>query len=145
MNQGNDVIKSLNERNRAIEQDRDFWKREAIKAQAELGERKIAEVMPEINIRVIADYYGYGSQSRQLIEEMAELMVAINKDYRVSIGATDIQPLEALNNIAGEVADVTIMLEQIKYLLLGSYDIDKIIQDKLQRQMNRIKGVIGIE
>lgn len=35
------------------------------------------------NIKTIADHYGYVNQSRQLIEEMAELMVAINKYERV--------------------------------------------------------------
>lgn len=34
-------------------------------------------------IRYIADHYGYEAQSRQLIEEMAELTQAINKMWRI--------------------------------------------------------------
>ena len=33
-------------------------------------------------IHKIADYYGYEAQSRQLIEEMAELTQALNKLWR---------------------------------------------------------------
>ena len=33
----------------------------------------------EQKIQYIADHYGYEPQSRQLIEEMAELTVALNK------------------------------------------------------------------
>lgn len=36
----------------------------------------------EQKIQYIADHYGYEPQSRQLIEEMAELTVAINKLWR---------------------------------------------------------------
>lgn len=36
----------------------------------------------EQKIQYIAEYYGYETQSRQLIEEMAELTVAINKFWR---------------------------------------------------------------
>lgn len=34
-------------------------------------------------IKIVADHYGYGAQSRQCIEEMAELTQAINKWWRV--------------------------------------------------------------
>ena len=33
-------------------------------------------------IKIIAEHYGYEAQSRQCIEEMAELMQAINKLWR---------------------------------------------------------------
>mgnify|MGYP005829319167 FL=1 len=36
----------------------------------------------EEKIKIIARYYGYEAQSRQLIEEMAELTQAINKLWR---------------------------------------------------------------
>lgn len=36
----------------------------------------------EDKIRIIAEKYGYEPQSRQCIEEMAELIQAINKLYR---------------------------------------------------------------
>ena len=39
----------------------------------------------EKKIRVIANHYGYDAQSRQCIEEMAELTQAINKFGEISL------------------------------------------------------------
>ena len=94
-------------------------------------------------IKKIADTYGYDAQSRQLIEEMAELTVALNKYYRVSILTPErvnfAERIE-LGNIKEEIADVTIMLEQIKYLLqISDTDINEIIEQKLNRQLERIE------
>ena len=94
-------------------------------------------------IKKIADTYGYDAQSRQLIEEMAELTVAINKHYRTSILTTprvNFAERIELGNIKEEIADVTIMLSQIKYLLrISDTDIDQIIEQKLNRQLERIE------
>lgn len=94
-------------------------------------------------IKKIADTYGYDAQSRQLIEEMAELTVALNKYYRVSIltpERVNFAERIKLGNIKEEIADVTIMLEQIKYLLqISDTDIDQIIEQKLNRQLERIE------
>ena len=93
-------------------------------------------------IKKIADTYGYDAQSRQLIEEMAELTVALNKYYRVSIltpERVNFAERIKLGNIKEEIADVTIMLEQIKYLLqISDTDIEQIIDQKLNRQLERI-------
>lgn len=68
-----------------------------------------------------AKYYGYEAQSNQLVEECAELIQAVSKYRRAKAGAG--QPLAedkkavALENLIEEIADVEIMLEQIKYLL----------------------------
>ena len=43
----------------------------------------------EQKIHFIADYYGYEPQSRQLIEEMAELTVALNKAWRKTFDTVD--------------------------------------------------------
>lgn len=95
----------------------------------------------------IADTYGYDTQSRQLIEEMAELTVALNKYYRVSIltpQRVNFAERIELRNIKEEIADVTIMLEQIKYLLsISDTDINEIIEQKLNRQLERIDN--GLE
>ena len=66
-----------------------------------------------------ADYYGYEAQSNQLIEEMAELIQAVNKHKRVlNYGQTVKLTLnDAVNNISEEIADVELMLSQIKHLL----------------------------
>ena len=99
-------------------------------------------------IKKIADTYGYDAQSRQLIEEMEELMVAVNKYHR-ALELYDIEYESAFldirkDDIAEEIADVTIMLEQIKYLLnVSDTDINEIIEQKLNRQLERIEN--GLE
>ena len=93
-------------------------------------------------IKKIADTYGYDSQSRQLIEEMAELTQAINKAWRMGNDFDNL--LVQKRNIKEEIADVTIMIEQIKYLLhISDSDINEIIEQKLNRQLERINN--GLE
>lgn len=89
------------------------------------------------SIRIISTFYGYDAQSRQLIEEMAELTQAINKAWRMGNDFDNL--LVQKRNIKEEIADVTIMLEQIKYLLqISDTDIEQIIEQKLNRQLERI-------
>lgn len=94
--------------------------------------------MNKESIHIIADHYGYEPQSRQLIEEMAELTQAINKAWRFGDDFDNL--LVHKRNIAEEIADVTIMLEQMKYLLRFSDNyIEEIIEQKLYRQLKRIE------
>lgn len=89
-------------------------------------------------IKKISQHYGYDAQSRQLIEEMAELTQAINKAWRMGNDFDNL--LVQKRNIKEEIADVTIMLEQIKYLLnISDTDINEIIKQKLNRQLERIE------
>ena len=83
----------------------------------------------DLRIEQIAAHYGFTSQADMLCEESAEYMVALNKLRR---GKS-----EAYENIKEEVADVLIVARQLRYLL-GYESIDKIIEDKLSRQMRRI-------
>lgn len=83
----------------------------------------------DIRIELIASHYGFTSQADMLSEESAEYMVALNKLRRG-------KP-EAYENIKEEVADVLIMARQLRFLL-GYENIDKIIEEKLNRQMRRI-------
>ena len=92
-------------------------------------------------IKIIAEHYGYEAQSRQCIEEMAELMQAINKLWR-SIGhgqLTEKSFKECLGNLPEEMADVQIMLWQIEYLLSAENMIEEMIEKKLNRQLKRIE------
>ena len=98
--------------------------------------------MNKQSIIKIAETYGFDAQSRQLIEEMAELTVAINKLHRLGKNWTNQDSIwcERMRNISEEIADVYIMLEQIKYLLqISDSDIEQIIQQKLNRQLERIE------
>lgn len=96
------------------------------------------------DIEKIASHYGYEPQSRQLIEEMAELTQAINKLWRYKNKAhKDICDEVAIDvikeNMVEEIADVQIMLWQMLYLLDRQNDIEQIIEYKIKRQLNRIE------
>ena len=102
-------------------------------------------------IQKIADTYGYDAQSRQGIEEMAELTQAINKFWRKEmmcgfVSLDDIKAEETdksklsdekcYQNLVEEIADVQIMLWQMAYML--NADVTQIIKRKLDRQLERI-------
>ena len=94
----------------------------------------------EKKIELIAERYGYEPQSRQCIEEMAELTQAINKLWRKrNFGGNDRQIAEAEEAVLDEMADTLIMLWQIKYLLgFGAEPLAKRIDEKLNRQLERM-------
>jgi NTP pyrophosphatase (non-canonical NTP hydrolase) len=92
-------------------------------------------------IKEIARHYGLASQSDKLIEECAELIQAVNK-YKTALSKKDFsveKGLIALENLIEEIADVEIMIEQIKYLV----DIteDDILAQKIYK-INRTKEKI---
>ena len=104
-------------------------------------------------IKKIADTYDYDAQSRQCIEEMAELTQAINKFWRKQmmcgfVSLDEIKSEETENsklsgekgyqNLVEEIADVQIMLWQMTYLL--NADVTPIIEQKLDRQLERIES-----
>lgn len=98
-------------------------------------------------IQKIADIYGYDAQSRQCIEEMAELTQAINKFWRKDLKCgyeskylwdrTIPNGSKEYNNLVEEIANVQIMLWQMAYLL--NADVLPIIEQKLDRQLERIE------
>ena len=95
-------------------------------------------------IQKIAQTYGYDAQSRQCIEEMAKLTQAINKFWRKQLkcgeaGFSKSIPLSPEHmNLKEEIADVYIMIHQMMYLL-GIKSIEKTVNEKLDRQMERIE------
>ena len=82
------------------------------------------------------DTYGTKAQMMQCIEEMAELIQAINKYFRSS---TQFKWAEAYDSVVEEIADVQIMLEQMR-LLFGDKAVDEQITAKLGRLEKRLKG-----
>lgn len=98
-------------------------------------------------IEQISEHYGYDPQSRQLIEEMAELTKALNKFWRKNLHCGEIKLTPELverlkqtkeyTDILEETADVHIMIMQITHLL--QLDIMPMIDFKLQRQCKRIE------
>ena len=97
----------------------------------------------EQKIQYIANHYGYESQSRQLVEELSELIQAVCKHNRAFGG----KRLSKFSNcpekdaLIEEMADVTIMMSQLQYILgIGNLDLDYRIERKLNRQIERIKN-----
>ena len=73
--------------------------------------------------------WGISSQLNMLIEEMAELMVEVRHIDR-GIDSP---------GLPGEVADVEIMLEQLKYILAIEKDVETIKELKI----NRLKKMLS--
>lgn len=95
------------------------------------------------DIELIASLCGYEAQSRQLIEEMAELTQAINKVWRMEqkdkLSITESITLDAYkNNVVEEIADVQIMLWQMLCLLGAQDKIEPVIARKIDRQLERL-------
>lgn len=77
-------------------------------------------------IQKIANYYGLDNQLNKTIEECAELIQALVK-------------LESRENTIEEIADVQIMLKQMLYLLDCEKEVEKVMEYKINRQLERIK------
>ena len=71
--------------------------------------------------------YGLENQLNQLQEECAELIVAVNKTRRCNF--IDLDPL------VDEIADVTIMMEQI----INHFNLEIRVNDRIQFKLNRLK------
>lgn len=80
--------------------------------------------------------YGQGSQLDQSVEEMAELIQALNKFKRKHRRSEDTVPIRV--NIAEEIADVEIMLEQLKIIFRCSGQVDVWRKKKLKRLAENI-------
>ena len=79
-----------------------------------------------------AEHYGYEPQSNMLIEEMAELTQAISK-YRRDNSKKN------FDNIIEEIADVEVILHQIKHLLgINPKYVEQIKIEKVNRTKERI-------
>lgn len=115
---------------------------------------KAVRRMVDERIKQIATVYGYDAQSRQCIEKMAELTKAINKMWRKSFlcGFVTLEEVQAeetektkfsdekeWKDVVEEIADVEIMLEQMKVLLNCTDDVKAVKEQKLERQIKRIR------
>lgn len=88
-------------------------------------------------VREIAAHYGIKSQEQVAIEECAELIEAITKSNRRKDSAKEF--VASISDIAGEIADVLIMCEQLTYL----YGIGEVVKEqidyKISRQLDRMQ------
>lgn len=79
-------------------------------------------------IQKIADNYGLDNQLNKTIEECAELIQSLAK-------------LESRENTIEEIADVQIMLKQMLYLLDCEKEVEKVMEYKINRQLERSENV----
>lgn len=78
--------------------------------------------------------YGKDAQVFMAIEEMSELMKALSKEYRASAS----QKSRTIENIAEEIADVSIMLEQLRMIFGIDIDVLEIRTKKIKRLAQRL-------
>lgn len=89
-----------------------------------------------------ANYYGFCAQKDQLIEEMAELIQAMNKYCRTcgNRQRTELVLHEARHNVIEEIGDVEVMLQQIKYLMgINERAVEESKEAKILRTRARIE------
>lgn len=84
------------------------------------------------DLKKIANHYGLRRQLWQTVEETAELTQVICKTGRYDMDTVR-------DHLVEEVADVSIMIDQIVYLL-GYNMIAKIREEKIKRQLERISN-----
>lgn len=105
-------------------------------------ERIISMKTHEDKIKEIVAYYGYEAQSRQLIDEMAELTQAVNKLWRINKGyklADSTTKKMYFDNVIEEIADVEVCLSYVKTALdIKSEQIDRVKSYKVDREIQRI-------
>ena len=82
------------------------------------------------------EVYGKEAQSRQAMEECAELVQAINKCLRYP------NKEECKDNLIEEIADVEIMLYQLKEMFyINETEIHEWKEKKAKREKKRVKNI----
>lgn len=82
--------------------------------------------------------WGLVAQYDQCVEEMAEMIVAINKYKRKVLYKEYQNDNKVINNLIEEIADVSICLEQMKHFF-KDYKIDEVIEQKMQKFLKEIE------
>lgn len=98
----------------------------------------------KVEIKKIARHYGSRHQTLKTLEEIGELTIELSKLsvlnttplHLVSYGEIDNQ----LAKVMGEIADVEIMLAQIKYLYDCEDAVETIKKQKVVRQIERMRA-----
>ena len=97
-------------------------------------------MMYEQKIRLIAEHYGTNNQLVQMAEESAELGQAALKYRRAHHGKPiDLEAMRVTRlNLIEEMVDTLIMIEQLCHLLGCEQGVKDIVDEKLDRQLERI-------
>ena len=83
------------------------------------------------------DKWGIDSQLDQATEEMAELIVAINKVKRTKLDLA-YKKEQVMDNFFEEIADVKMCIEQLEYLF-GEKQVEEMLEKKLQKFLGQLK------
>ena len=89
------------------------------------------------DIRRIVEHFGEEPQIRQTMEECAELIVALNKYLRYEDDPE--RRGSAINDIFEEMADVYVMIEQLKFIFGDIGETEHIAEGKVLRTLERIR------
>lgn len=89
------------------------------------------------NLLFIIDTYGTNKQEDKAIEEMSELQKAILK-HRENKRAEEKQA------VIDEIADVAVMLEQLKIIYSCHKEVEERMDYKIERQIKRIEKKYNI-
>ena len=95
--------------------------------------------MEENIFKLSLDKWGEEAQYNQMVEECAELIVAINKYKRFLDGEKKQTKEEVMFNLFEEIADVKICIQQLEYIL-GTEKIDEVYKLKMQKFLNQINS-----
>lgn len=97
----------------------------------------------ENNIKIV-EHYPTKDQIIIWVEELSELTKELCKWYRIYDELNGNIPNDLLENIKEETTDVTISLDQIKYIIQFFDDeLMEIYKKKTDRQLERIKNEKG--
>ena len=79
------------------------------------------------------DKWGETAQLDQMVEEMAELILAISKYKRqFNDSLLDYQKVGVMENLYIEIADVKLMIEEMEYMF-GKENVDKAYQKQVEK------------
>lgn len=88
-------------------------------------------------LKKAVETYGEESQIDMAIEECSELIQALCKYKRAKHGASLIKSLE---NVAEEMADVEIMMAQLKLIFKNNLVVEAVKAEKLKRLENNLNN-----
>lgn len=103
--------------------------------------------MTDERIKTIVDHHGYERQIEKLVEESAELIVAVKHiDNEMHPHLSESELWQNFLNFLEELADVKIMVSQVEYFLeeenpAAFAQYKRNIELKINREMKRIKSL----
>lgn len=92
----------------------------------------------ELLYKKCIEKWGLYSQFDQLLEEMGELIVAINKVKRLSLDIPKEKEQMVMDNFYEEIADVKMCIEQMQ-MIYGEQKIEDVLHQKLLKLKGQLE------